>query len=142
MFLTDIEFRKVVAGALKVREQELAGYWDQIAQDAHGRAYKQVRGALLARGFTAAAVDNWDRGAEFEHDLGLFWCMVLGDWPSRDLEQIKLLDRRKELETVPVELDTGVPQEPTGTPSRMAAGRFNTTDTVYGDDRWTRDTPI
>jgi hypothetical protein len=46
-------------------------------------------------------VDAWDRGSEFETDIGLYWCLVKGaGLHGYDSTYIKLLDRRKELETV------------------------------------------
>jgi hypothetical protein len=142
-FLTDTEFRQSLADTLKVNAAELGGYWDRLCQEAHLSAYRDVRGALLMRGFAPGQIDQWDRGAEFERDLGLYWALVRGsNVHSFDQTAIDRLDRRKELETVMVELAGGAPQVPAGTPPRIEFGVLSTTDADGNDDRWTKDTPL
>lgn len=137
MFLTDEEFRAHVSGAVKTGLSDMAGYWDSLCQKAHESAYFDVRGALLARGFTAAQVDQWPRGAEYERDIGLYWVGIRSDLMENDLERLKLLDRRQELMTVMVELPNGQPQDPTGPPQLIYVGLLD--DSC---DRWTRNTPL
>lgn len=143
MFLTDSDFRTALAGALKVDAADLAKYWDLQCQQAHESAYLDIRGALLVRGFTATQVDLWDRGGEFERDIGIFWACVRG-LASAALDPVALdrLDRRAELMTVLVEVAGGAPQEPAATPGRIVAGMFSTTDVNGDDDVWTRDTEL
>lgn len=143
MFVSDSTFRLAVAAALKMDVADLGAYWDAQAQRAHQSAYLDIRGALLARGFTAAQVDAWARGEEFEHDIGLFWALVRGGRPAHITEEmLAALDRRAELATVTVEIDSGTPQTPSTVPGRIVAGVLATVDADGNDDRWTRDTVI
>ena len=147
MFLTDDDVRQSVAGLLKMDVAGLAGYWDRLVKECHASAYYDVRGILLQRGFTSAQVDTWDRGAEFERDLTLYWCMVRGGTivPAASSEQLDRLDRRKELETVLVE-SAAAPQPPAHDPGRISHGVMATTytdaDGVEQTDRWTKDTVL
>jgi hypothetical protein len=80
---------------------DLADFWTNIISDSLNSAYLDIVSALMARGYTKAQVDAWDRGSEFETDIGLYWCLVKGaGLHGYDSTYIKLLDRRKELETV------------------------------------------
>jgi len=138
VFLTDSEFRQALADTLKVDVAKLGAYWDRQCKQAHESAYLDVRGALLARGFTATQADSWARGAEFERDIGLYWAFVRGMGVHNiGSEFIDRLDRRVELQTVMVEIASGAPQEPAGTPPRIDFGTLVTTE-----DRWTRETVL
>lgn len=147
MFLTDADVRLAVAGTLKVDPADLAGYWDDLIRQCHQSAYWDVRGALLQRGFTAAQVDAWDRGAEFERDLTIYWCLVRGGTlvPALSAEALDRLDRRAELAAVLVET-AAAPQPPARTPGQIAAGVLADTYTdaagAVRTDRWTRDTVL
>ncbi len=140
MFLTDIAFRQTIADVLKTDVSKMAPGWDRVCQDAHETAYKDIRRALLARGFSAAAIDAWDSGEEFERDIGVWWAMNKARAAGLckiTTEDIQPFDRREELKTVFVETSAGVPQLPSGTPPAIAAGRFDTTN-----DTWTRETRV
>lgn len=143
MFLSDTDFRATVAAALKVDPANLARYWDAELQRCHESAYKDIRGALLVRGFTAAQADAWDRGAEFERDIGLYWACVRGIGAmALDPVALDRLDRRAELMTVMVEVAGGATQNPAATPGRISAGMLGTTDADGNHDRWTRHTRL
>lgn len=144
MFLTDSDFRQSVADTLKMNVSALSAYWDRLAVEAHTTAYKDIRGALLARGFSAAQIDAWDRGQEFERDLGLYWALVRGAGLHQyQREFVDALDRREELKAVHVETIAGAPQDPSGSPAKISSGRFDTTDPTTGEeDTWTRSTPL
>ena len=106
MFLEDDEVLSAVAITLKKTPDELVGsapYWAALVQQAHVSAYQDVVGRLLARGFSKGQVDAWDRGAEFERDLTVFWALTRGGMLEAfsDLS-MKPMDRRKELDTVQV----------------------------------------
>ena len=79
-FITSGQLKTRVANALKVDENDLPGNWDQTIEDAATDAYREIVGKLMARGFTQAQIDAWDRGAEFQRDIGLFWNLVLQAW--------------------------------------------------------------
>jgi len=138
MFLSDSEFTTHVAASLKVASSDLASYWSEIAGKAHQSAYYDIRGALINRGFSAAQVDAWERGAEFERDIGLWWAIIRGGRPAHiDDQMMEALDRRMELKTVAVEVSSGAAQEPGGNQSNIVSGTLDTTT-----DRWTKDTLV
>ena len=138
MFLTVDQMKQAIADTLKVDLSALEAYWTNLATECNRSGYLDVRGALLKRGFLAAQVDAWDRGAEFQRDIGLYWAFVRGvGLHNYDQSFIDKLDRRKELETVMVEIDGGATQLPSGTPAQIGGGVMTT---IY--DTWTRDTPI
>lgn len=137
MFLTDDEFRESLAITLKIDVGRLGKHWDLLCQEAHKSAYFDVRGALLARGYAASEVDNWDRGPEFERDIGLFWALLRGSrFHNYGTDVVDKLDRREELKSVMVE-NLGTVQIPSGTPPRIDGGLLDTTN-----DEWTVDTPL
>jgi hypothetical protein len=122
VFIDSAELTTILEGALKVSAGALPDYWAKIVTDALASAYRDIRGALIQRSFTAAQVDAWDRGAEYQRDIGLYWCLVRGaGMHGYDDRFIKMLDRRKELETVLVEAASGSPQQSAGNPEKQIA---------------------
>lgn len=104
MYLTDAQIQTSLLPLLKLNDATtLAAYWTTIISDCHQQAYNEVQGRLLERGYTAAQIAAWDRGAELEKDLSLYWCLTKGaGLNGTDDKWIKVLDRRKELETISV----------------------------------------
>jgi hypothetical protein len=101
--LSDQEAAGVVADALKKSLSDLESYWASIAARANVSAYQEVLGSLLARGFTLAQADAWDRLLEFVSDQMLFFSLVRGGvLEAFSSEYLKLIDRREELKTVQV----------------------------------------
>lgn len=143
MFNDPTILRQTVAAALKVDPASLAPYWDNEILRCQESAYKDIRGALLTRGFLAPQVDAWDRGMEFERDLTLFWALARGyGGVPQDMTQLETLDRRKELLTVHVEIAGGTTQVPTASPGRISAGMIENLDADGNCDRWTRHTRL
>lgn len=64
------------------------------------KAYNDIIAALMARGYSAGDVSDWDRGEEFNIDLACWWAIndagVTEQFDDRDLAK---LDRRAELLT-------------------------------------------
>lgn len=100
-FNTASVIRTALAGVLKMKEGDMPSYYETHIPAALNAAYYEVLGKLLARGFTQANILAFDRGAEFEKDIALFWCLVRsGAYAGFDGATLQALDRRKELETV------------------------------------------
>lgn len=102
-FVTDAELSAAVADRLKLAGVEsLQDYWtDTIIPQANAAAYQEILGALLARGFTKATADAWDRGEEFQLSQGLFFALMnAGAYQGYDPETLKCLDRRADLANV------------------------------------------
>ncbi len=101
MFLTDDQCLQSVADMLKTAKASLPAYWSSVVSEAHAGAYNEIVGRLLRRGFTLAQITAWDRGAEFERQLTLFWALTNGGGlNSYDDKFIKTFDRRKDLDDV------------------------------------------
>src|SRR5947209_1868334 len=71
-----------LAGILKAADWPTliaaAPYWTNIAADSQKAAYYEIQARLLPRGYSLADVTSWDRGAEFERDIALYWCLIKG----------------------------------------------------------------
>ena len=105
-FKTDQDIRNRLAGLLKQEQDQVPGYWDPIVSDSNAAGYNEIVTKLVARGYSKAQVDAWDRGAEFEIDIALFWCLVKGaGLHGYDDKFINKLDRRAELDEVDVLID-------------------------------------
>lgn len=100
-FVRDADVVGAIQSALAVSSLDAGTPWEGIAHVANMAAYGQIRAALLKRGFSAAQVDSWDQGAEFQLDLATYWALVRGGLTKDfDPKFIDRLDRRKELATV------------------------------------------
>ncbi len=133
-FLTDSELVSAVAQVLRQQGVTLSTAWYDpitgtgIIPDANQAAYRDIRGALLMRSFGANQVDNWDRGREFNLDLGIFWSLVKGaGLYAYDDRWVERLDRRKELKEVLVEVAGGATTPPTGVPPGIGYGHATVT---------------
>ena len=134
-FITDATLTTKVAGILKLAEADLPSYWTVIIADANLSAYQDIVGHLLRRGFTKAQIDTWDRGAEFQKDIGLFWCLVKGaGLHGYDDKFIRLLDRRKELDEVFI-IDGSMALEPAGV-EQYGSGRLTTDNDQFRLDQY------
>ena len=101
MFITDAQLKTSLAAQLKVASESdvPAFFTNDILTRSNLAAYQDILGRLLARGFTKAQVDSWDRGAEFQTAIALYWCFVnAGMYGGYDVETLRALDRRKDLD--------------------------------------------
>jgi hypothetical protein len=143
--LSDNDVAAMVAAVFKVATASLPSYYTTattgLVPRGHTAGYQTVVGALLERGFTKAQVDAWDRLAEFEGDLSLWY--ILSDAGSyRQVAQKTLdrLDRRKELESV-VLFVASVPVKPqdvSGATDLPSSGPLDTSRDLFvmdPDDR-------
>ena len=71
-------------------------------------AYDIILGALRARGLSAANVDLWQRGEEYQLDIATYWYGRDAGWGSKaddEKDWLKVFDREEELATIII-LDT------------------------------------
>ncbi len=103
-FITDAQLTTALEACLKVTAGALASTtWPAIVTASNLSAYQEIVGALTERGYTLTQIATWDRGGEFETDIGLFWCLTKGaGLHGNDPTFIFKLDRRAELKDVPV----------------------------------------
>lgn len=121
-FLTDNELKQKLADMIGVDVSALPARFTGIVADANAAAYLDIVDPFVARGFTRGQVDAWDRGAEYQRDIGLFWCLLKGGGlVGYDPTLIKLLDRRGELKSVELPAQ-GTPQEQSGSPKVVGYG--------------------
>lgn len=105
MFNTADQITAVLAAQLKVdtTQTPLDAFWSTLVAQAQTRAYNEIQMRLLERGYTAAQISAWDRGAEFELDIAVWWCLTQGAGLSAaDLKGVDRFDRREELRSVSV----------------------------------------
>lgn len=132
-FISDAEALDHLQSALHQPDGPTAAYWQRLAPKASSAAYWGIVSAFVKRGYTKAQVDVWDRGAEFQYDLMTFWAIVKGGVVTPSdyrTELLKYLDRRAELETVPLTED-GVELDPADSSSAFGSGAFATTDDIF-----------
>lgn len=108
MFLNDAQILAALAAQMKQVDPGtgaslLPAYWNGIVATQHAKAYNEIVTKLAERGYNAAQIAAWDRGAEYETDLALYWCLTIGAGLSSANDQfIKQLDRREDLIKVSV----------------------------------------
>jgi hypothetical protein len=81
---------------------QLAGYWPTLINQALRFSYWEIVNRLAMRGYSKAIIDQWDRGAEFQQDLGVWHAL---QWISTqtavkiEMDSLHMIDRRGELES-------------------------------------------
>lgn len=101
-FNTSAQITTKLADVQHVSEANLTtGATSTIISDSLNAAYQEIVSRLAYRGYTQSQIDSWDRGAEFERDIALFWCLVkLGGLENADDKFIARLDRRAEIDEI------------------------------------------
>jgi hypothetical protein len=103
-FLQDSDLNDSLADELQKVRGSLVGFWLGVITEANQWAYNEILSRLVARGFTLAQVTAWDRGAEFQRDMGVWKCIADNAVMQPDSYNVKAkdtLDRRKELSGAP-----------------------------------------
>lgn len=107
-----------------------------IVTDCVDEAYQEILTALASRGYTAAQIAAWDRGAEYNRKIGV--CLFLTyDGVNHEVDEQRL-DRvckcREELLTIPIMVD-GEIVEPESSSAAIGHGVVDTaTDTFIFDE--------
>src|ERR1700690_3472674 len=108
MFITDADLLSALASELHragiaLDGSDLEAFWTPIVSRSNTAAYWEIIHALMGRGFDKETqIDLWDRGAEFQTAIGIWWCLEHGaaidsdSYRAEALNELKL-DRRKEL---------------------------------------------
>jgi hypothetical protein len=121
---------RVAAGTFSAGD---SAYVLNIIADANKSAYQDIQAALLRRGLTQAQLDTWDRGGEYQKDIGLYWCLVKTvGLHAFDDKFCKALDRRGELKCVEL-YASGVPlilQTPPAE-GQVTHGALDTTNDLF-----------
>jgi len=81
---------------------ELKAFWQSITGAATGAALGDIYSALTMRGYSVDQIAQWDRGAEFQMAIAIWWCLehgLLMDTASYNPSALDewRLDRRWEL---------------------------------------------
>lgn len=140
MFIVDATLKTALQNTLQ--KSTLPAFWDEIVTSANSSAYWDIVGRLVARGFTKAQVDSWDRGAEFQRSIGLFWCLnhpaAIGSDNSYSRQNVEAFDRRLELSGDPAQgiqavavTSGGVLLQPEGTAGQPTVGPFDTSTDLF-----------
>lgn len=100
-FIPDGNLQALLEGVLHVPQGQLVAKvptWEQVIHTANENAYARIRASFLERGFTAAQIDLWDDGEEYQEMIGVYLALTLGvrlyDKSNVDAEKYKWwLDR-------------------------------------------------
>lgn len=132
MFLGDSDTLAACTDALKMLGVSQAPGWlSSMNTRAHARAYNTILGTLLARGYTKAQVDSWDRGGEFESDLTVYFALSWGGaTESLDPAKLAAFDRREELKEAQV-YAAGVLLDPAGSAGQVTTGTYSTAEDTF-----------
>jgi hypothetical protein len=99
-------------------------YWLTVVSLAQQRAYGTMLDVMIARGYVLAQFAAWDRGAEFERALSLYFTLTEGGGlEGFDDRYIKTFDRREELLTTNLTI-AGIHQDPQGYAGQVSTGRI------------------
>lgn len=120
-YISDLDLKVALAASLHLRDvaqlDEEAPHWNAMIPAANLRAYNHVRETMLARGFTSAQIDAWDRAEEFNRRIGV--CVLLEDGAvsseSLDGQKIeRVCACREELKVAQVVIDGEIVEPTTG----------------------------
>jgi len=135
-FITTAQLTTALAATLNIAEASLpTKYTASIIAASNTAAYQQICAALVKRGYSKAQVDTWIQGAEFNTDIGLYWCLVKGNGldvvDANAQATFTRLDRRLELLDVEL-LDSNYEIiSPEGASSTVGGGRCSTTSDMF-----------
>lgn len=144
-WLTDFQLQQVLLDQLQKSNASnsatLEPWWEGVVSRANLWAYWEIVGRLAERGFTKSQIDAWDRGQEFQQDLGLWRAisqlaaMQPDTYSAKGLES---LDRRKELtgsereDIKPVGVTSGgLWQDPAGVPGQVSTGGYDQSQDMF-----------
>lgn len=143
MFITDTQLAAYLKSALQKPDADFTtGYWPALVTQANLQAYNEILGRLAERGYSAAQIAAWDRGAEFQKALGAFFALTIvkANNPEQySLQAIQLYDWRdqltgneqKNIKPVGV-LNSGVWQDPDGPVGQPTTGAFESDGDLFG----------
>jgi hypothetical protein len=96
-FISDATLSNALADVLQ-KSEPLETFWASIVTQSNLAAYQSIRDVMAARGFSPGQLAGWDRGIEFNTDIGLWWALQKGGTAKEFSDTfINSLDRRGEL---------------------------------------------
>lgn len=112
-------------------------HWIRKAASANTDAYNEIRSRLVGRGYTTAQVDQWDRRAEYNRRIALYFALCDGAaLKDADLEAVDKLKRwLDDLDTVVVLIDGEEPELGSGSSGVNYGDMTNSGDT-FTDESW------
>jgi hypothetical protein len=134
-FITDDQLTQWLMDALqKGPDATLEDLWASIITQSNWSAFWEIFGKLSSRGFTQAQILAWDRGAEFNRHIALFFCLSNAQAMAPegyDKTGINSYDRRPELLGDPSKnigavfvTNAGVIQDPGNAYGQVVAGPY------------------
>lgn len=125
-WITDATLKTAVSGALGYASSSaLASHWDNIVPWANRQAYQTIRAVLLARGFTADQIDDWDAVDDWNERIGVCLAIKRGAMRGEQYDTAAAIqdckDATEELKTVPIVIDGEVVRS-----SRVSFGDMDT----------------
>lgn len=142
MFITDADLTGLLGALLGKPAPTFPGqatWWASIITAANIRAYWTIVEAWMAKGWTKEVIDTWDRGAEFQRSLGLYFCLTdHAQGVPADVEAFiemakgLVTDRREELVGLQIFMANGLNIEPTTNKGQVVTGRIS----GWPDDCW------
>jgi hypothetical protein len=100
MFINSATLTSAVQDVLQ-KSETLESFWTSIITAALSESYNDIVSVMTARGYSPGQLLSWDRGIEFQTDLGIFWALAKGRVTQEvTAEKLKELDRRQELRIV------------------------------------------
>lgn len=132
-FISNTELKTELTSVLKQAGADTVGsHWDALVARSNTAAYQEILRRLVPRGYTKAQVDTWVSGAEFQTDIGLFWCLTKNATQSEFPDTfIAKLDRREELDTVALLDSSGVEIPPLTASDEVAWGTAETGSDMF-----------
>jgi hypothetical protein len=110
-----------------------AGYWSQVANEAHGMAVGRIWRSLQGKGYTAAQIQAWDEIQSFERILAVGEALALGGGISADtMDFMRVYDdyRTELVDKLYQLLINGVWVAPQSTPGTFQQGQFTSLGNV------------
>ena len=115
---------------------------DEVITEARSASYHEILSRLVARGYTKAQIDVWDRLAEFGRHIALWWFwrerIGANQGDTNPEVQPEHWDRRSELDTVTI-TEEGVLLDPGDlSGAEVLSGRMDVSeDDVFSvDTQW------
>ena len=93
------DLKSKVADLLQKADASTLAVADSVFADSVNRAYLDIVSRLQARMYTQSQIEAWDRGAEYNLDIAMYWVFQSGGVPANFSDQfIKNFDRRNEMD--------------------------------------------
>jgi len=127
MFATDDQLKSYLKDVMaKQPAAALLPHWDQIVTRSNISAYNDIVSRFARRGYSKAQIDRWDRGLEYQLDIGVWYCLqkLATMQPEYHTQSLQWFDRRMEISGNEIQ---GLTLEPL-----IVNGEIVTPDKKYG----------